>query len=218
MQKKSLALIALLLVALISTIVLSVRGSGGAEAVPTVGAGDLRTEAVRTFAAGLTATVLSAPISTATSTAVPPLTTAATGSGSVTPTCNRLRWIKDVSIPDNTPMTPAQVFTKSWLVENNGTCPWQRGYQVILVGGLAMGGSPFPLATTVLPGGQIQVSIKMVTPTDQTGIVQGTWRMSDANGAPFGDILTVVVVVGGGSSTPPSAKATATHATATSTP
>jgi hypothetical protein len=215
MQKKSLALIALLLVALILTIVVSVRGSGGANAVPTIGIRDIQTEAVETFAAGLTATSLNIPTSTATSTAVPPLTTALTGSGSITPTCNRLRWIKDVSIPDNTAMTPAQVFTKSWLVENNGTCPWQRGYQVIMVGGLAMGGSPFPLATAVLPGGQIQVSIKMVAPTNQTGVVQGTWRMSDEKGAAFGDPLWVIIVVGSGSSTPPSGTVTAPTVTPT---
>lgn len=211
MQKKSLVLVALLVAAFVLTVVLGVRESDRTDAVPTISIGDIRTEAVETFASGLTATLASAPTSTASSTGVPTLATASTGSG--TPTCNRLRWIKDATIPDNTPMTPAQVFTKSWLVENSGTCPWQRGYQVILVGGLAMGGSPFPLATAVTPGGQIQISIKMVAPTNQTGIVQGTWRMSDSNGATFGDILTVVIVVGGGTLAPPSATLGAATAT-----
>ena len=50
-------------------------------------------------------------------------------------------------------MTPAEVFTKTWLVENSGTCPWKPGFQVVLIGGLAMGGSPFRVAQTVGPGG-----------------------------------------------------------------
>ena len=47
------------------------------------------------------------------------------------------------------------------------------------------------------PGGSIQVSIKMVAPTNQTGVVQGTWKMADEMGAPFGDFLSVVIVVKG---------------------
>jgi next-to-BRCA1 protein 1 len=106
-----------------------------------------------------------------------------------------LRFIRDVTIPDNTEMTPAQVFTKTWLVENSGTCPWKPGFQVILIGGLALGGSPFKVSQTVGPGGSIQVSIKMVAPTNASGVVQGTWKMADETGAAFGDYLSAVIVV-----------------------
>jgi hypothetical protein len=50
----------------------------------------------------------------------------------------------------------------------------------------------------------------MAAPTNQTGIVQGTWRMSDDNGGLFGDALTVVIVVGSGTGAPPTIPATAT--------
>lgn len=106
-------------------------------------------------------------------------------------------------------MTPAQVFTKTWLVENSGTCAWQSGFRVVLVGGVAMGGSPFTLIQGVNPGGRIQVSIKMAAPTNQIGIVQGTWRMSDENGTLFGDAMWVTIVVGNATGTPPTAEATA---------
>ena len=68
-------------------------------------------------------------------------------------------------------------------MENTGTCAWKPGFQVMLIGGVAMGGSPFKVAQTVGPGGSIQVSIKMVAPPNQTGVVQGTWKMADEAGA-----------------------------------
>jgi len=106
-------------------------------------------------------------------------------------------------------MTPAQVFTKTWQVVNSGTCPWKPGFQAILVGGVAMGGSPFKVAQNIGPGGTIQVSIKMAAPTNIKGVVQGTWKMADEKGQAFGDYLSVVVVVGTGTGTStPAAAAT----------
>jgi hypothetical protein len=148
----------------------------------------------------------------ATRTRLPPPTESSVISGSTTatPLCNNLKYVRDVTIPDNTGMSPAQVFTKSWLVENNGTCAWHAGFQVVLIGGAAMGGSPFRLIQDVGPGGRVQVSIKMVAPPNQMGIVEGTWKMSDDSGAAFGDYMSVVIVVGSGTNTPATASATST--------
>jgi len=215
------AALGVVVLAVIVFVGLSLRGVDRPvpTAIPTQNLDAVRTEAVETFASDLTGTAVVVPTDTPTGTESPTsitaeaTTTATTGtpgtpgtkvatSGTnaapVTPACLGLRFVRDVSIPDNTPMTPAQVFTKSWLVENSGTCPWQAGFQVVLIGGLAMGGSPFQLAQDVGPGGRIQVSIKMVSPTDQTGIVQGTWKMSDTTGKTFGDYMSVVIVVGSG--------------------
>jgi len=180
-------------------------------AVATADIGEMQTEAVRTFIAELTASATTLP--SPTRTVGPDTSPTASAAQSGTPNCLGLRFVRDVTIADNSQMTPAEVFTKTWLVENNGTCPWRPGFQVVLIGGVAMGGSPFRVAQAVGPGGQIQVSIKMVTPTNQTGVVQGTWKMSDADGALFGDYLSVVIVVRG----PTRAAATAAGAT-TATP
>lgn len=166
--------------------------------LPTGNVDAVRTEAVATFGADLTSTAAVVPTGTFPGTQESTPEAQTTGGPSPTPTCLNLRFVRDVSIPDNTPMTPAQVFTKSWLVENNGTCEWDAGFQVILIGGIAMGGSPFQLTQVVGPAGRIQVSIKMVAPTNQTGIVQGTWKMADATGKTFGDYMSVVIVVGSG--------------------
>ena len=205
-NKIMLAISALvLLTAIVLAIIFGLRGTNRAAQTPTVNVSEVQTEAVATFASGLTRTVKAMPTSTLTSTPLPSETPLVTASVSATPSCYRLRFVRDVTIPDNTPMTPAEVFTKTWQVENNGICAWRPGFQLLLVGGLAMGGSPFTLAQQVNPGQRIEVSVKMVAPTNQTGIMQGTWRMADDNEAFFGDALTVVIVVGNETGTPTSA-------------
>jgi len=180
-----------------------------AEATPNLA--QVRTQAVQQFAAGLTQTAAAKPSPTATRTAS--ATANITAAGSETPTCLGLHFVRDVTIPDNTDMTPAEVFTKTWQVENSGTCAWQPGFEVILIGGVAMGGSPFKVAQTVGPGGSIQVSIKMAAPTNIKGTVQGTWKMADEDGQTFGDFLSVVIVIGGQTQSP-----TAPPASVTPTP
>jgi hypothetical protein len=213
LQKNSrLVLIGVVLLALMLTIVFGILASRPAPPPsPTVDVGQVQTQAVRVFANGLTVTAAAVPTGTTaatdtpeppTGTAVEAAGTASTSSVSPTPSCYRLKFVKDLTIPDYTVMTAAQVFTKSWQVQNTGTCPWQPGFQVVLVGGVAMGGSPFKLAATANPGSLLEVSIKMAAPTNQTGLVQGTWRMVDASGNQFGNVMTVNIVIPGGAETP----------------
>ena len=207
LDSRSRPIIAGLLVVVFGLVAAIVWMANAAPVPPPIDAAAIRTEAVGTFAGDLTA---SAPAPTATVRLQPTRTGAAPTAASGTPGCMGLRFVRDVTIPDNTQMDPAEVFTKSWQVENSGTCSWKPGYQVVLVGGLAMGGSPFRVAQAVLPGGSILVSIKMVSPTNQTGIVQGTWKMSDEAGLPFGDYLSVVIVVRGRAQATSTAPPTAT--------
>jgi Ig-like domain from next to BRCA1 gene len=209
-MRSRVAILGVAVLALVLVVGLLVQEGATSRAVPTTDLNLVRTEAVDEFARGLTLTIVAQP--TATPTATVTATSAALGPGtpSATPTCLGLRFVRDVTIPDNTDMTPAQVFTKTWQVANSGTCPWKPGFQVILTGGVAMGGSPFKLAQTVGPGGTIQVAIKMAAPTNVKGVVQGTWKMSDENGEAFGDYLSVVIVVGSGTPPSPTTQATRT--------
>ena len=212
MQTKTMLAFAaalLLLLALAAVIALSIRGANRAAQTPAVSVAEVQTQAVATFASDMTRTAEAMPTDTSTSTPAPTSTPVATSAVSATPSCYRLLYIKDVTIPDNTPMTPAEVFTKTWQVENNGTCTWRPGFQLVLIGGVAMGGSPFTLTELVNPGERLDISIKMAAPTNQTGTIQGTWRITDDKGTFFGDALTVVIVVGNATGTPPTAEATA---------
>jgi hypothetical protein len=203
MQDGRLRLIlAALLIVIFGLVVALMRATGelATQATP-VDIIDVQTQAVRQFIYKLTAAASASPSSQPTARDSTSPTIAAASSG--TPNCLGLRFIRDVTIPDNTEMTPAEVFTKTWFVENNGLCPWKPGFRVVLIGGVAMGGSPFKVTQTVGPGGTIQVSIKMVAPTNQNGVIQGTWKMTDGDGAQFGDYLSVIIVVSGSTQTAP---------------
>lgn len=217
-DRTRLALIVVLLLASVLTVIFSAR-RGQDTALPSatpVNIGQVQTQAVHTYAQGLTSTARALPTSTPTDTPeaiteeASTASTAAPASVSPTPSCYRLKFLQDVTIPDNTIMTPAQVFTKTWQVQNTGLCAWRAGFQLVLIGGLAMGGSPYVLPASANPGAKLEVSIKMVAPTNQTGILQGTWRMTDDGGNQFGDALTVVIVVGSGTAAAPTASATGT--------
>jgi len=199
--------IAILLVAFFSLIVVVITlVERPAPAAPTPDLSDVQTEAVAAFIAELTSDARALPSPSPTRVQVSTPTGAIALSG--TPGCLGLRFVRDVTIPDNMEMTPAEVFTKTWMVENGGTCPWKPGFQVVLIGGLAMGGSPFKVAQTVGPGGSIQVSIKMAAPVNETGVVQGTWIMTDLDGVQFGEPLWVTIVITGPTRVPAAATAT----------
>jgi hypothetical protein len=202
MQKYYTATILILL----GSLLMSACGPSEAELTPTVDVPQVQTQAVETFAAALTATALANPTATPTPqpSATPfatlalgtPIGTSATLAGG-TSTCNRLVYVRDVTIPDNTPMTPGQAFTKTWEVQNTGTCPWDAGFKFTLIGGDAMGGQTLTLSQAVAPNGSTQLSVPMTAPTNKSGVIQGSWRMSTAAGVYFGDGLTVVIVIGG---------------------
>ncbi len=208
MRTKSLPLILILLTAL----TLSACGSSQAEETPTLSVEDLQTAAVGTFQAVQTQTALAAPTMTPppSPTVTPtlsllptlPLSTQAVNTPVVaaTASCNKLLYVSDVTVPDNTAVTPGQTFTKTWRVQNTGSCAWAAGYKFSLVGGDAMGGQTVTLTTSVAPGSSYDISVPMTAPS-KSGKLTGSWRMSDAAGVYFGDTLTVVVVIGGSTGT-----------------
>ncbi len=201
------------------TLLLTACGGATEEATPTVDVEQIRTEAVATFSAGLTATALALPSNTPTGTPTPPpsgstpqvtVTAAATAVATVS-SCYGLTYVSDVTIPDNTTMTPGNQFTKTWRVRNSGSCAWQAGFTLRFIGGEAMGGSSVSLQDAVQPGNTTDISVALTAPTTP-GTYRGNWRMTDAAGRYFGDEVYLLIIVG-------DATATATvSASATPTP
>lgn len=187
---------------------------------PTLSIEQVQTQAVATFSFGLTQTAMALPSNTptptntstptATNTPVPPRAT----STSVLPTdsCFSLAFLSDVTIPDNTEMTPGQEFTKTWRVRNNGSCVWEAGFKLKFTGGNSLGGTALILTKAVNPGSTIDLSIFMVAPS-ASGNYQSNWRMSNSDGVFFGDEMYAAIKVGGSTSTP-----TNSISSATSTP
>ena len=213
-----------LITSLIAGILLLTACAGSeTDLTPTMDPHLIRTQAVQTFSAVLTQTALAQP----TDTPVPTLTASATfapfatSAGTLvsgptiaaTKSCYSMAFVSDVTIPDNTPVTPGQTFTKTWKVVNNGSCAWDAGFKFAFTGGEAMGGATYTLPASVAVNANVNLSITMTAPTNKTGAIRSNWRMSTASGQFFGDEIYVVVLVGGSASTP-----TATTSAPTSYP
>ena len=217
-----------ILITMIVALMLAACGGNQAASTPTISVADVQTMAVSTFASGLTQTAVAMPTDTPNNTPTPANTlvvfntfsalnangTPGTAVSNPTASCLGLVFKNDVTIPDDTNMTPGQQFTKTWLVQNTGSCAWQPGFKWTLVGGNPMGGSTATLTQAVNPGAQYQVSVPMVAP-NTSGESTGTWKMADANGTFFGEAPWVKVMVGNAGTT---ATTTTPSITPTATP
>src|SRR5690349_14841091 len=204
-------LIVALQILAIGALLLSACGATPADLTPTVtiNPDQIRTEAVGTFAAGLTLTAFAAPTNTPAATLTPlaSFTAAPTSTGGIafgtapstgaTASCYGLSFVSDVTIPDNTPVTAGQAFTKTWKVKNAGSCAWDAGFKFSFTGGEQMGGATVTLPSAVAAGAVYDISVPLTAP-NKSGTLRGNWRMSTASGQFFGDEVYVQVVVGGG--------------------
>ena len=219
---------------MMGALLLSACGAAAPELTPTVtiNPDEIRTQAVGTFAADLTLTALVAPTNTPAPTVTPLATftagaTLASGVGlgtqpvaGTTASCYGMAFVSDVTIPDNTPMTSGQTFTKTWKVKNAGSCAWDSGFKFAFTGGDAMGGSTYTVPSSVAAGAVVDISVPMTAP-NKTGTIRGNWRMSTATGTFFGDEVYVQITIGGASAptnTGAAPAATSTTAPATNTP
>jgi len=108
--------------------------------------------------------------------------------------CDNAVWAADITIPDNTVMTPGQAFTKTWSIKNNGTCDWTTSYKLVFVSGNAMSGASTALTSAVASGHADNVSVAMVAPLAK-GTYTGYWIMQNAAGKTFGSSVYVTIVV-----------------------
>lgn len=101
--------------------------------------------------------------------------------------CDRVRFIKDVTIPDEMDLAPGEPFTKIWRLENAGSCTWTIGYWLYFESGNIMGGpaSQYLTSQPVLPGETLDVSVDLVAPAE-TGAYQGDWKLRNVRGEGFG--------------------------------
>jgi hypothetical protein len=100
----------------------------------------------------------------------------------------------DVTIPDDTVMTPGQEFVKTWRIKNIGPCPWGQGYKVIFSSGEKMSGVAQPLTTVVQTGQEVEVSVSFKAPA-KLGSYSSTWTMASPTGYSFGKAFYVRIIV-----------------------
>ncbi len=222
---------AAILIILAGIITLSVWGSSiNSHATPTVSVDAIYTSAYQTVAAAQTAQQASLPTSAPSPSPFPSLPVAsplpintlviASPTGAIAQGCDGSTYVSDVTIPDGTTMTPGQTFTKTWAVQNSGTCTWNTAYKLMFVFGTAMNGTSVAVAQSIAPGAQTQLSANLVAPATP-GNYTGSWKMQNDKGQYFGTYLTVVINVvplTATSTTPVTTTATVPADTPTETP
>jgi hypothetical protein len=125
-------------------------------------------------------------IPTATSTPLPTDTPTATPTTNPSTCTDQIKFVEDVTIPDNTELLPATDFIKTWRLQNTGTCTWTDQYALVYVSGDQMGGtSPLPLTGSTAPGSTLDVSVSLKSP-GSVGTYQGNWELRNPSGGQFG--------------------------------
>ncbi len=99
---------------------------------------------------------------------------------SATSSCDLGQFITDVTIPDGTVMDPGETFTKTWRIQNAGSCTWS-GYNLVFDSGDLMAGTSPIAIGTVTPGQQVDLSVNLTAPSAD-GSYRGYWRIRNASG------------------------------------
>jgi hypothetical protein len=98
---------------------------------------------------------------------------------------DELRFMADVTVPDETSMQPGERFIKTWRVRNTGETTWGSGYTLAFFGDDQMGGPasvPLPAAR---PGDVVEVSVPLVTPNMPGTAQRSTWKPRNPQGKFF---------------------------------
>jgi hypothetical protein len=172
------------------------------------------TAAAQTVAAQLTQSALTLNAATVTGATSSP-TTASTASAptvplpaTISPTlpptatqiCDKARFVDDITIPDGTILTPGKAFTKTWRIQNIGTCSWTSSYTVVFDHGDQMNGpSTQALVGNVNPGQTVDISINLTAPA-ANGNYKGYWKLRNAGGVTFTNFYVDIKVQGGAGS------------------
>jgi len=151
---------------------LALAGCNLPKASPTPGPEVAFTSAAETIQAELTRV---APSSTPYISPTPQVVISSTPMATSTPIptatrtplpCNVFKFIDDVTIKDGDDFAPGAVFTKTWRIQNVGTCTWISGYSLAFYQDNSMGGpATVPLTGNVNPSQMVDLSVMLTAPT-----------------------------------------------------
>ena len=136
----------------------------------------------------LTATPPLAPTATIPgSTLPPPSATSQPPTATKTTACDLAKFVKDVTIPDDTQLEPGAVFQKTWRLQNAGSCTWTAAYTLVYEGDNKLNAPMAAPVTTgnVPPGGTIDISVTLTAPVSP-GNYRQNFKLANAGDARFG--------------------------------
>jgi uncharacterized protein YkwD len=131
---------------------------------------------------------------------------------------NKATFVSDVTIPDDSTVTAGEAFTKTWRVQNAGTCIWWSGYTLTHYSAETMSAPdsvPLPLTN---PGETADISIDLVAPS-VVGKYQGNFVIENPAGLIMqvdnDSRLWVIINVASGPTSTPTVAATSGSSSAT---
>lgn len=122
------------------------------------------------------------------------LPTATVNSAALANGCNNLAFIRDVNLPAGTVVGKEEEITKTWKVQNIGTCEWKFQYRLAFLSGDDLRASGDYIGKQVAIWDWSEVSISFTSPS-KPGTYTSYWRMVDGDGKMFGTTLVVSFVV-----------------------
>jgi uncharacterized protein YkwD len=107
-------------------------------------------------------------------------------------------FVEDVTIPDNTNLSQGETFTKTWRLQNSGTCDW-AGYTVKFSSGDRMDAPDSVPVPETAAKSTVDISVDLTAPSTD-GSYKGNFELRNATGAvvPIGieNTFWVKIVVG----------------------
>lgn len=97
---------------------------------------------------------------------------------------DELRFVADVTVPDESTVEAGQPFVKTWRVRNSGQTTWGRGYELAFFGDDRMGGPSSVPLPPAQPGEVVEVSV-MLTAPQTPGLHRSTWKPRTPGGQFF---------------------------------
>jgi hypothetical protein len=105
-----------------------------------------------------------------------------------------LIFLSDITVPDGVIVNPGEILDKRWLVENSGSCNWDRRFSLRLIAGPDMGAQPEIALFPARSGAQAEIRILFTAPPDP-GAHRSAWQAQDPHGNLFGDPIFIEVIV-----------------------
>jgi uncharacterized protein YkwD len=138
---------------------------------------------------------------------------------SPTPSCrDSAVFVEDVTVPDNTRLEAGEKFTKTWKLQNTGSCTW-TDYTIAFVSGDKMDApDTVPVPETELSA-TVEVSVDLVAPSED-GAYTGNFELLNAEGEsiPLGTEPTFWVKIVVGDEIPSASEQTIGNCTYTENP
>jgi hypothetical protein len=106
------------------------------------------------------------------------------------PVCDKAQFVRDVTIPDGTIVSPGATIVKTWQLKNVGSCTWTTAYSLVFSHGQQMGPSgsvpsPVALPNSVAPGQTVDLTVQLIAPA-APGSYQADFQLRSASGSVFG--------------------------------